>query len=1139
MKDLPVLVPIMIKNINPEGSSLPANFTLVNDTVFFTARDTYSGLALWKTDCTESGTILVKSIHNPYIMNAQIRDFIDVNGTLFFVAVDKEKIGMDLWRSDGTEAGTFKIKNFISEGIHHRTTNVNQLTNVKGTLYFVADDGTHGRELWKSDGTEAGTVMVKDINPTMDPYYKGANPSLLINLDGTLFFSATDGVHGIELWKIDENGQAVMVKDINPKGNSIYYLHDPGLKDINGTLYFTADDGVHGYELWKSDGTTDGTVMIKDIRTGVRNRYGEYIEKDSTPKGFIYFNGAMYFWAPNGLWKTDGTESGTVLVKGNTPWSTSFIIVNGTLFFSANKNKDYELWKMDQHEEPVKVKDINPSGSSVPQLLTNVDGTLYFVANDGTHGRELWKSDGTEAGTVMVKNVNQSNKKLNGNYYNFINLNGILYFTHGTELYGINLWKSDGTEEGTIMIEGINTTGLKTFVGNLANINGTLFFTADDGKHGYELWKLAPLPSTLAYIPNQNVNSVSVINLSAEKFGQTEVSIPVGDSPRVVAVNPDFSRVYIGNSESQSISVIDSYTNTVAHTLDVEGRPLAVALSPDNQKIVVTTNDLATGQNPKVRIYDTATYAALATFPVGFDPDGIAFAPDGTIYVPSHDASSNAQVHVFKVNATTGQYEAQTALPITAQVRPEGIIYLGEGADAKLYIAAGLSGGAGSVIVLPLSNPNSQSSLPLANTPKGMVLSPDGSKIYAVESNGDVRILDTSKDELSATIIDSLSSNPGGVSITHDGATLLITNPNSDEVTKIDLLTNAWGGRIDVGSDPAGWGNFIAGPVQRPATYVPHTEVRAYVPIFEDVRLHSLGNEILAVVDTQAEVVKTYTHATAKNTGGDTVGMAQSEVSPDGKQVMLSFLNSSTLAMVNTETNRVEKTYEMLGEVLDMEFKPDGSQLYVATNSDLKIEILDFASGDKHSTGVTFTNQLRSLVASQNGKKLYAIQDVPTDAGLVMVDIPTQTSKTHVATGESVLDVVFHPTADRAYFSTNNGSIKTMNTATDTEVAGGEITGLGPIGDIAIHPDGNTLYYINTDDKRLYSIDISSKATTEIAKVRASTCMQISADGKTMYVLAMGTSDFLVVDLTATPPVVPRIIDLGGHIKGCGCFVRG
>jgi ELWxxDGT repeat protein len=181
-----------------------------------------------------------------------------------------------------------------------------ELTNVNGTLFFSASDGTsgtdHGRELWSSDETTGVTQMVLDINPGN----QGSDPAELTDVDGTLYFAATDGTHGTELWTSD--GTAVgtnMVLDIMPgPGDSTPRFFN----NYDGSLVFAADDGIHGYEPWFSDGTAAGTYLLKDI-----NPSGS-----SFPINFARVN-PLFFLADGGngyeLWKSDGTPEGTVRVS--------------------------------------------------------------------------------------------------------------------------------------------------------------------------------------------------------------------------------------------------------------------------------------------------------------------------------------------------------------------------------------------------------------------------------------------------------------------------------------------------------------------------------------------------------------------------------------------------------------------------------------------------------------------------------------------------------------------------------------------------------------------------------------------------------------------------------------------------------
>lgn len=99
-----------------------------------------------------------------------------------------------LWRSDGTESGTKPVTVFGGPCAQVRNPIQFSLATVNGEIYFSRDDGIHGAELWKSDGTGAGTVLVRDIRPGE----KGSYPGVLTELDGSLFFFANDGMNGSE-----------------------------------------------------------------------------------------------------------------------------------------------------------------------------------------------------------------------------------------------------------------------------------------------------------------------------------------------------------------------------------------------------------------------------------------------------------------------------------------------------------------------------------------------------------------------------------------------------------------------------------------------------------------------------------------------------------------------------------------------------------------------------------------------------------------------------------------------------------------------------------------------------------------------------------------------------------------------------
>lgn len=322
------------------------------------------------------------------------------------------------------------------------------LCALDGDVFFCAETNGEGKELWKSDGTDAGTLLVMDILPGVE----GSEPRFLTAFNGAVYFEANGGTYGAELWKTDGTpAGTVMVKDINPGSAS----SGPSRMTVVGsTLYFSARTEDSGWELWKTDGTTAGTVMVKDIYPGTGS---------GDPCSLVNVSGVLFFTASEpanlvGLWKSDGTSAGTVLVKSFiVSQPTCLTAVGSTLFLVAMSSFDqgFELWKSDGTTSgAVLVKDVNPgSPDSYLRDLANVGGTLFFSAVHASYGQELWKSDGTTAGTVLVKDIVVGTTDSFARY--LTSFGGACYFcaTNGTS--GLELWRSDGTAGGTVLLKDI------------------------------------------------------------------------------------------------------------------------------------------------------------------------------------------------------------------------------------------------------------------------------------------------------------------------------------------------------------------------------------------------------------------------------------------------------------------------------------------------------------------------------------------------------------------------------------------------------------------------------------------------------------------------------------------------------------
>jgi ELWxxDGT repeat protein len=418
----------LLRDINPEiGASEPRSEAEFKGALYFAATDTIHGTELWRTDLTTGETVLFKDIQ-PGPDSTFPFGFTVVDEILFFVCFDD---GLRLWKSDATGAGTVPLHTFFSWGPFR--------ANVGGILLFVADDGTTGQELWASDGTAAGTRLVKDIAPGRSSPFSTLNPNLFAVSGGVLFFTANavGDPFRRELWRSDGTSAGTyLVKNINLFTDAFPY----GLTDVNGTLFFFAADFTHGFELWKSDGTEAGTVLVKDINPGQAS--SPYFTGSS---GLIVnAAGTAYFGAYDGahgfeLWKSDGTEAGTVLVKDIAPGPTS----------------------------------------SSPFHLCAVGKTVFFAATEGQGAAGLWKTDGTEAGTVLLNPVFPTE---------MIDAGGFLVFNGSEGLHGQEVWISDGTVAGTRMLADVSEGPSSFSPSGFVRAGPFVFFSGDDGRSGRELW---------------------------------------------------------------------------------------------------------------------------------------------------------------------------------------------------------------------------------------------------------------------------------------------------------------------------------------------------------------------------------------------------------------------------------------------------------------------------------------------------------------------------------------------------------------------------------------------------------------------------------------------------------------------------
>lgn len=653
------------KQLPPEvltqPSSDPSAVVTMNGLGYFDASDGVHGGQLWRTDGTTAGTQPVTTGQN--LAPSQL---ISVNGTLYFVGIDPAAAGMAIYKSDGTAAGTVLVKDLNPWGnaFYH------DLTEYNGELYFRAvGTYTNGSDaLWRTDGTPAGTVLIKafDDQGNASIYHQMAVAG------GRLFLGADTPIYpgGAALWTSDGTTDGTVEVEPGPTGPHGV----ENLAAFGNRVYFDAANSANNIQLWTSDGTTAGTVELTNLGVaGIENTQQKFAPMGSDVFFFASANTELQLWKTDGtpmgtasvtnlgaaatwsaetdqwaavanhmyffttdrnsgtkLWVSDGTDSGTSVLKtfsadSNMAGAYELTTLNGNLYFTAEgARQGWELWKSDGTASGTAPIASFPGPSGRPSNSAIFGNSITFTADDGVHGRELWETDGTAAGTHLVKDIAFTTVPVHPDW--LTTANGQALFA-ASDTFGnpLGLWKTDGTAAGTIQL----TAGAAS---DLTDWNGTLYFDGFDPTTGHELWKSDGTPTGTSLVQDIDPG-------------------PSSSQPRFLT--PDGHQLYFVTNLN-SLWVTDGSPNGAVEL----GLPGGVVLDDPATGLVKARPTVVNGQLFFASLAPGAGVGLWKTdgTPAGTSLVKVDFKPDGSSGDPRDFTAFGNLLYFFALNVT-GKYD--------------------------------------------------------------------------------------------------------------------------------------------------------------------------------------------------------------------------------------------------------------------------------------------------------------------------------------------------------------------------------------------------------------------------------------------------------------------------------------------------
>ena len=545
----------------PITSMSASKLTNVGGRLFFTSYDS-SGTELWHMN--SNGTGLAKIDVWPGSSSSSPRYLTDVNGRLFFSARSDSFSNEELWYVNGDGTGLTEVE-LRSETSGSGPKN---LTEVNDRLFFSADDGINGIELWSINGDGSGAARRSQINAGSG----SSSPANITNIGGVVFFSAYSPANGTELWRINDNGSGLATTNIRAGTGS---SSPSNFTEVNGRVFFSATNGSNGVELWSIN--QNGTGLLEtDIRTG---------SASSSPKNLVESNGRLFFNAANPtaeLYSISSDGSGLVLVDLPGDGSNPKLLtnVNGRVVFGASGLSGGQLWRVNSDGTDLTqlTESTADTLSSSPRQFIEIQGRLFFSADDGVSGRELWMVNGDGTGLNRVT-ANQEIFAGAGSSYptELTEINGQLFFFANTPSNGQELWRVNA--DGTGMAQ-VAAVGYTTYPARMEEVNGIIFFTANLDFSGDELWRVSPNGSGLAKV-NISIGSYSSLRYLEDVNGRLFFS--------------DNDKVYRINSDGSGFATVGTFSQSPEYLTNVSGALFFKAGSTSNGRELWRVSGSGTG----------------------------------------------------------------------------------------------------------------------------------------------------------------------------------------------------------------------------------------------------------------------------------------------------------------------------------------------------------------------------------------------------------------------------------------------------------------------------------------------------------------------------------------------------------------